>query len=169
MLLDACPKVSRDGTFEERRSATDINMPRVLEETTSRELDRDHIVRRVDDWASRIDALYRALSGWLPIGWTAERKGTVSMREELMQKFHVPARELPVLQLFLDGKPSATIEPRGLWIIGANGRLDFFRGSCHCVIIDSAENFEPADWHIAPLSDRQNLRRLNRDSFNASL
>jgi hypothetical protein len=144
-------------------------MPRVLEETTSRELDRDHIVRRVDDWASRIDALYRALSGWLPIGWTAERKGTVSMREELMQKFHVPARELPVLQLSLMGSLRRLSSPEAFGSLEQNGRLDFFRGSCHCVIIDSAENFEPADWHIAPLSDRQNLRRLNRDSFNAAL
>jgi hypothetical protein len=59
-------------------------MPRVLEETTSREIDRDHITRRVDDWSNRIDALYRQVAGWLPVGWTADREGTMQMREELM-------------------------------------------------------------------------------------
>jgi hypothetical protein len=144
-------------------------MPRVLEETTSREIDRDHVTRRVDDWANRIDALYRQVAGWLPVGWTADRKGTTQMREELMQKFDVPARELPMLQLSYQGRPSARIEPRGLWIIGANGRLDFFTRSGHYVIVDSAENFESPDWRIAPLSNRRTPQPLNRETFNAAL
>jgi hypothetical protein len=147
----------------------ELQMPRVLEETTNRQIDRDHIVRRVDDWVGRIEALYQQLSRWLPAGWTADRSGTVQMREELMQKFSVPARELPVLQLSYQGKPSAHIEPRGLWIIGANGRLDLFSGLGHYVIIDSAENLEPPDWRIAPLSDRRKLRPLNQETFATAL
>jgi hypothetical protein len=144
-------------------------MPRILEETTSREIDRDHIVRRIDDWVRRIDALYRQISGWLPAGWTADRRGTVQMHEELMQRFGVPARDLPVLGLSHDGKRSAHIEPRGLWIIGANGRLDLFSGSRHHVIVDAAENFQPPDWRIAPLSDRRKLQPLNQGTFVAVL
>jgi hypothetical protein len=141
----------------------------VLEETTSREIDRDHIVRRVDDWASRVDALYSQISGWLPAGWAVARSGAVQMREELMQKFGVPARELPILQLSLNGKPSAHIEPRGLWIIGAKGRLDLFSGSRHYIIIDTAENFEPPDWRIAPLSDRRSRQPPSRETFVSAL
>src|SRR5579872_3103385 len=144
-------------------------MPRVLEETTSQVIDRDHISRRVDDWANRIDALYRQIAGWLPAGWTSERTGTVRMGEELMKRFNVPERELPVLQLLHQGEPSARIEPRGLWIIGANGRLDFFARSGHYVIVDSAENLESPDWRIAPLSKRQSLQPLNRESFTSAL
>lgn len=144
-------------------------MPGVLEETTSREIDRDHIVRRVDDWTNRIEALYRQIEGWLPAGWTADRKGTVQMREELMKKFGMPARELPVFQLSHQDKRSARIEPRGLWIIGANGRLDFFAGSGHYVIIDFAENFQSPDWRIAPLSDRRTMQPLNRETFTSAL
>ncbi len=144
-------------------------MPGVLEETTSREIDRDHIVRRVEDWVHRVDELYQQIAGWLPAGWTERRIGAVHMHEELMKKFGVPARELSMLQLLHDGKPSAQIEPRGLWIIGANGRLDLFSGPRHYVIIDSAENFEPPDWRIAPLSDRQKLQPLNRNTFVSAL
>jgi hypothetical protein len=144
-------------------------MPGVLEETTSREIDHDHIVRRVDDWAHRIEELYRLVEGWLPVGWTVHQRGTVQMREELMQKFRVPARELPVLELVHDRKVYAHIEPRGLWIIGANGRLDLFSGPRHHVIVDAAENFQPPDWRIASLSDRQNPQPLNRDTFVSAL
>jgi hypothetical protein len=144
-------------------------MADVLEEITNTEIDRDHVVRRIDDWVSRIDALYRNIAGWLPTGWVADRKGAVRMSAELMQKFHVPARELAVLRLSYDGKPSAHIEPRGLWIIGANGRLDLFSRSGHYVIIDAAENFQEPDWHIAPLSDRRNRQPLNRETLAAAL
>jgi hypothetical protein len=144
-------------------------MSGVLEETTTREIDKAHVVKRVEDWADRVDVLYRRIEDWLPSGWTARRVGTVRMHEELMQRFGVPARDLPVLELSHNGKPSARIEPRGLWIIGANGRLDFFRGSDHYVINDSAENFEQPDWQIAPLSDRRNSQALSREALIAVL
>jgi hypothetical protein len=144
-------------------------MSGVLEETTSREIDKGHVVRRVDDWVGRIDRLYRQIEEWLPSGWTGSRVGTVRMHEELMQKFGVPPRDLPVMELSYNGKPSARIEPRGLWIIGENGRLDLFSRPGHYVIIDSAENFEPADWQIAPLSDRRNLKPLNGQTLRVAL
>ena len=144
-------------------------MSGVLEETTSREIDKDHVVRRVDDWVGRIDRLYRQIEEWLSSGWTASRVGAVRMHEEIMQKFDVPARNLPVMELSCNGKAFARIEPRSLWIIGADGRLDMFVGPVHDVIIDSAENFEPADWQIAPLSDRRNLRPLNRQTLSEVL
>jgi hypothetical protein len=144
-------------------------MPRVLEEVTGPEMDQNHTARRVDDWASRIDQLYAQIESWLPDGWTADRNDTVRMHEELMQKFGIAPRNLPVLRLSYQSKPSARIEPRGLWIIGANGRLDLFRGNSHYIIVDTAENFGPPDWHIAALSDRRNLKKLSRETFIAVL
>lgn len=144
-------------------------MPRVLEETTVQDIDRDHVVRRVADWAARIDALFKQVENWLPPGWTAERKGTVQMHEELMKKYNVPAKNLPVLELSHQGEVRARLEPRGLWIIGANGRVDFFHGSDHYVIVDSAENFEPPNWRIAPLLDRRKLEIFNRQALTKLL
>lgn len=144
-------------------------MAGVLEETTTRELDKAHIERRVNDWANRVDELYREIENWLPSGWTARRRGAIRMHEELMQKFGVPARDLPVLELLQQNAVKGRIEPRGLWIIGANGRLDLFRDSRHYVIVDSADNFERARWQIAPLSDRRKLKPLTRDSLASVL
>jgi hypothetical protein len=144
-------------------------MTRVLEETTNQQIDRAHIERRVDDWLDRVETLYEQIQEWLPAGWTANKKGAVRMHEELMQKFGVAPRNVPVLQLFHQGVPSTRIEPRGLWIIGANGRLDLVRENKHYVIIDAAENLTKPDWRIAPLSDRRNLQKFTPQTLSAAL
>jgi hypothetical protein len=90
------------------------------------------------------------------------------MHEQLMQKFNVPARDLPVLELS-SGQRSARLEPRGLWIIGANGRLDLFAGPDHYMIVDTAENLRPPQWQIAPFSDRRQLKPVNSSTFVAVL
>jgi hypothetical protein len=144
-------------------------MAGVLEETTSSDIDRTHVEQRVRDWLDRINSLYAQIEGWLPAGWTAARRGAARMREELMAKFELPAEEMPVLELSYRGKPSARLEPRGLWIIGANGRLDLFRGDNHYIIVDAAENFGTPEWHIAPLSDRRNLQRLTAQTLASAL
>jgi hypothetical protein len=144
-------------------------MPGVLEETTAPDIDRSHVERRVDDWLDRINKLYAQIQSWLPPGWTADRGGPGRMREELMAKFGVAARDVPVLELSYQGTPSARIEPRGLWIIGANGRLDLFRGRNHYIIVDTAENFATPEWRIAPLSDRRDLQRLTAQTLASVL
>ena len=72
---------------------------------------------------------------------------------------------MPVLRLFHNGELAGRIEPRGLWIIGVNGRLDFFRGPSHFVIMDTAGNFEPPNWRMALLSDRSRMSPLDRQTF----
>ena len=144
-------------------------MPFVLEETTTQDIDQSHIVRRIDDWADRINTLYDNISAWLPAGWAAHRSGSVRMHEEPMRKFGVAPLDLPVLQLSSESGVSGRLEPRGLWIIGANGRLDFFLGKQHYVIVDAAENLEPPKWQIAPFSDRQELKPLNSSTLGAIL
>jgi hypothetical protein len=137
----------------------------VLEGVAGSGLTREQVDRRVSDWASRIDALYKQIESWLPDAWRAERRGTVHMHEELMQKFHVPPRDLPILNLMSHNGRAGRIEPRGLWVIGANGRLDFFFGKNHYLIVDTAERFAQPRWHIAQLSDRTHLQPLSKESF----
>jgi hypothetical protein len=143
-------------------------VPSVLEETTTQELDRRHVLRRVDDWVDRVTGLYSDICSWLPVGWTAHQRDTVRMHEPLMLNFNVPARDLPVLELS-SGERSARLEPRGLWIIGANGRLDLFANSGHHIIIDAAENLQPPQWQIAPFADRQRLKPLDVGTFRTVL
>lgn len=140
-------------------------MTTVLEEVTSDELSREHIERRVEDWAQRIDDLYRAIASWLPGEWRGERDRNVRMDAPLMRKFGVPSRELPILTLMHEGRPAGYVEPRGLWIIGLNGRLDLHYGAAQYIVFDEAENFAPPDWRITLLQNRTNRDRFDRDKL----
>jgi hypothetical protein len=144
-------------------------MPRVLEEVTNPSMDRDQIERRIVDWADRIDRLYAQIEQWLPTGWTVDRSHTTGMHEELMRQVGLGPRQLPVLRLFHNGQLAGRIEPRGLWIIGANGRLDFFRGGEHFLIVDAAENFEPPIWRMASLSDRGRMTTFDQQALIKAL
>jgi hypothetical protein len=123
----------------------------------------------VDDWATRIEDLYANIENWLPAGWQAERRRVVRMDEEMMRKFGVPARELPALDLVHPGVLEAYIEPRGLWIIGMNGRLDLIRHPLHFIIIDSAKSFGRPKWQIASVFERRKLKPFGRVSLRSIL
>jgi hypothetical protein len=152
--------VYNDGRWSPQFSRADV-----IEGVGGPPLKREYVERRVSDWASRIEALYRLIESWLPPGWRAERRGTVQMLEEQMRKVNVLSRDLPVLDLENHAGKTARIEPRGLWVIGANGRLDFSGGKDHYVIFDEAEKFAPPFWYMARLSDRTNLRPLSKEDF----
>lgn len=126
-------------------------------------VDRTYVERRVDDWRLRIDRLYDDIADWLPERWTVSEGGSVPMREELMQRFDLPARDMPVLSLHRDGSALGRLEPRGLWIIGANGRIDLILPDEHFLFVDRSDSFESPDWQVASIENRRNQRPLSQD------
>ena len=67
-----------------------------------------------------------------------------------MRKFGLDAKRMPTLELRDRAAGHvARLEPRGLWIIGSNGRVDLKDGSQRYLIVDTAENFEAPDWQAA--------------------
>ena len=139
------------------------SMGTVLEDVTSQTIDAEHIRRRVDDWEERLNGLYATIGGWLPNGWEAHRGQPVRMHEELMRKFGIGRKELPTLALSGGADDAARLEPRGLWIIGSNGRVDLKRPGRRYVIVDMAENFQAPDWQAAPAE-----RRCDREAVTES-
>ena len=142
----------------------------VLEEVTDYEprIDKAHVEARVRDWEDRIEGLYAGILGWLPGSWNGTVEGTVSFHEELMVKFGLGQRRLPVLKL-RSRSSEALLEPRGLWIIGANGRVDMTRADDRRLLTDRAPIFEPPRWFVAPFMDRLHRRPLDRDTLHAFL
>ena len=70
-----------------------------------------------------------------------------------------------MLDLVRGGRRVAGIEPRGLWIVGTNGRLDLTRDDERYLITDAAEIFARPSWRIAPFSNRRQLKHLDRDEL----
>lgn len=132
-----------------------------LQEATSDVVDKKYIQRRIADWEKRIGDLYRLVRSWLGDDFSFDSKSTIQMYEELMESTGVPARDLPVLTISRDGEEVGRLEPRGLWIIGVNGRLDLQCPAGPHLLLDVAGNFAKADWRIAPLSARQNMTKLS--------
>ena len=144
-------------------------MASVLDEVIDDRITRDYVERRVQDWARRLEDLYRLLEDWLPRGWSAERGRSVALDEEMMRRMGVPARQLPTLLLAHDGRYAARLEPRALWIVGTNGRVDLHTPSGHFLLIDEAESFDPPRWTITPLRDRSDRRPLTSAGFASAL
>ena len=136
-------------------------MTTVLEEVTEQKLDTDHVRRRVDDWEERLNDLYATIESWLPDRWTAGKGPPVLMHAELMREFQVAPRQLPTLELASESGQSARLEPRGLWIVGANGRVDLKRDGHHYLIVDRAENFERPDWQAVRDDRRRDRRKVS--------
>ena len=134
-----------------------------------RSIDRSYVERRLIDWHRRLDALYADIQTWLPVGWSMSDGGSVSILEDLMVRFDVPRQALPRKDLFHHGTRVGRIEPRGLWIIGANGRVDMILSAEHSIIVDRAQSFDLPQWTITPLRDRLKGRPLTVDSFRAHL
>ena len=139
------------------------SMGTVLEDVTSETIDAEHIRRRVDDWEERLGGLFAAIGGWLPDGWEARAGAPVVMHEELMRKFGVEAKRIPTLELEDRASHVARLVPRGLWIIGTNGRVDLKRDGRHYLIVDMAESFEVPDWQAAPAEERGTRETVSED------
>lgn len=138
-------------------------MGTVLEDVTSESIDAEHIRRRVDDWEERLGGLFAAIDGWLPDGWEARQGAPVVMDEALMRRFGVAAKRMPTLELQDRAGHVARLVPRGLWIIGSNGRVDLKRDGCRYLIVDMAENFEVPDWQAAPADRRSSREAVSED------
>ena len=144
-------------------------MGNVLDEVTDESVDAQHVRRRVDDWEARVNRLYATVSAWLPEGWTARAGAPVRMHEEMMRMFDVAARQIPTLVLENGSGNSAVLEPRGLWIIGANGRVDMKCGPRHYLIVDVAGNFEASQWQAASVEQRLDRVALTESWFSQAL
>lgn len=137
-------------------------MADVLEELTADTLTQAQVERRIDDWTRRITDLYDRIDTWLPKGWRSVRDRRTRLYEEPMREVGLPPRALPILDLMAGDTLAATVEPRSLWIVGANGRLEFRRGSDHHLLIDRSAIFDTPNWFVVPISDRDRAVPLNR-------
>lgn len=138
-------------------------MGTVLDEVTSDTVEAEDIEKRVVDWEKRVNLLYDTIEGWLPEGWIPCRDNTVFMYEELMRKFGVQGQKIPTLELHNRERKVVKIEPRGLWIIGANGRVDLKYDGNHYIIVDIAENFQKPNWTVFRSEDRNHHGAVTKE------
>lgn len=131
---------------------------------------RDKVLAEVEEWVTRVTTLYDDVTAWArEEGLTALRDRTIPMSEELMQKFAVPDRDMPILDL-LDGKTSVvTMKPDGLWMIGYDGMIDVItRAGVTFWLVGLPRYPEPPVWTLVDPRDRSRTP-WGREAFRSVL
>jgi hypothetical protein len=68
------------------------------------------------------------------------------MREEMMERFGVAERKQPTLSVRSPTGGEIWIKPKGLWVIGANGRVDIYSRKGAFTLVDVADTFQMPQW-----------------------
>jgi hypothetical protein len=111
------------------------------------EISKESVVKRVKDWLKRLDALLNQIKNWASAnGWTVEDGAPVPMREEPMERFAVPESRQPSLSIRSVQGAEIWIKPKGLWVIGANGRVDIYSRKGAFTLVDVADVFQKPRW-----------------------
>lgn len=112
-------------------------------------MDSRYVNNRVEDWKVRLANLFEFFERQLSDrSFSVSKSGTVLMNEELMQKFFIKPVELQSMHVLKDWKTIIMLKPKGLWIVGANGRVDLMTPIDSYFLIDTAEFGRESEWVI---------------------
>jgi hypothetical protein len=118
---------------------------------------RERTLQRLQDWRSRVHALYDRIECALGADYSCDRTGKYQSSEDRVQEAGLSPDDVPpidILRIECAGKEVAVVRPRSLWIIGANGRLDLVvtsrtRGRRLFMLYDLSSPMEDrTDWRI---------------------
>jgi len=132
--------------------------------------DKRRIARRLDDWKERVFQLFDDVERWLtPIrGVSIRRRSLKPPAEELTKRYGLRQPELQTVDIDF-GERRAVLRPVGLWIIGANGRIDLTVDGRLLVIFDTAEPLAPSQWQVAEPAAGADSQPLTKESFLRAL
>ncbi|SRR5216684_317575 len=167
------------GPNSSERASNDTELVRstMAEVRPDRAVDARHVLARLQDWKERTDRLFDFIRNTLGSQFVYDRTGKQRSNEELVQRAGLSEGQVPALDILRIERPPgtvrATIMPRGLWVIGANGRLDLRvlgpgNKQTHYFLVDKSQPLsgpENAAWHIIDPSDRSEQRRLTEQAL----
>jgi hypothetical protein len=120
-------------------------------------IDKACIEERVKEWKRRLESLYAFVEEPLAAlkGVRCEKKRQVTMYEELMQNFDVNSQQLPILDIYRNETLIVSFKSIGLWVIGANGRIDILTEKGAYILVDKAKFGQPAEWNVFSPQNRR--------------
>lgn len=142
----------------------------VWEKTETGIFHRDQVVEELNDWVRHVNGLYDTVEEWLRerVELRFDRTRLVTIYEELMQKFGVPDRDIPILDILNGDDTLASFIPRGLWLIGAWGRVDVITNRSTATILgirDTRPDKNTLHWRLTKPRDRRQLEPLTKDAL----
>ncbi|MEA3642543.1 MAG: hypothetical protein VBE63_21755 [Lamprobacter sp.] len=132
---------------------------------TDQTMTQEQVQARIADWLERVHDLYATIKDWVqPIeGFRVVEHQDATMYEELMHRFGISPQAMPTLDFYDDNDLIARVKPIGLWIIGANGRVDLMSRNGGAQIIDESEPFQGSKWIAHDREDFLEGQLLTKD------
>ena len=119
-----------------------------IEDTSNIEITADDVQRRISDWLARLDDLLGSVKTWAGAHGWKWTDDALPMHEQMMIEFNLVPQNQPSLKLVGPAGDFVWIKPKGLWVIGANGRVDVYSPKGAFTLVDVAEPFEKPEWII---------------------
>jgi len=151
----------------------------VQELRSSNPPDPTHVMRRLRDWQTRVHDLYDSIEQGLGRDFVFDHTGKHRPMEEMVQRAGISAEAIPAIDILRIERPTgqllATILPRYLWILGANGRLDLrlHRPGGRIVSYALTDRSRPLSsephWYLVPSSDPASQTRFSPDRLRELL
>jgi hypothetical protein len=138
----------------------------VWEKTPSGIFERRRVVEEVEDWLHRVERLYAQIQEWVSDRGDLRLDATrsVTMSEEMMRNFAVTDRDVPVLDIVRGDHVVASFVPRGLWLIGAWGRIDVITKNMTSILI-AIKKVDGFEWKLTSLDDRRRTIDFDKDAL----
>jgi len=128
-------------------------------------VDKQHVEKRIIDWKKRVSDLYSTIELWLTgSDYYIKRGSKLKMYEELMSEFNVRATNIETADIYKYNKIVLTLKPKGLWIVGANGRIDLLSTKGNYMLVDFAKQFVAPKWKLFN-GDKKNGVEFTKRSF----
>lgn len=124
------------------------------------------VKERVADWLKRLADLRQTIEGWLPDGFSIKDRPSIAMHEEMMRNFAVAPALMPSFDIMCGDRPIVRVQPKALWTIGANGRVDLVGREGTIILVDQSVALSGApEWVYYAPHDRKHATALSRESF----
>ncbi len=136
--------------------------------TLRREAERERFERRVEGWLQRLDELKAQIGRWVADVPRVEivDRPPVAMNDDLMHEYGIGPRFMPSFDLLADGRRAVRFQPKGLWILGGNGRVDLITPATALILIDRSEPFSTSSrWTVYRPQDRTRGIPLDGEVF----
>ena len=115
----------------------------------NKNIEAEDVIKRISDWKKRISDLYATIDNWLiNTEYNIKPGPKTIMYEELMSLYNLEATKLDTIDILRGRIFVMSIKPKGLWIIGANGRIDLLSLSNNVILVDIAKQFEQPQWKL---------------------
>ncbi len=136
-----------------------------LELRKEEERTQEHYNEKRDHFVKDVYKLYDNIEKWIKDyqGIEINRTKTKTITEQLVGEYSIDLMEIKILELM------CTLEPVGLWIIGAPGRIDLILEGNWDEKYLILRDLETLEWGICHHRDKKNIQLFNQERLETIL